>query len=262
MRGLKRLESLIEQIVEEPFVRIFAGRLLPQEVAARLVRALEEVERPGPDGRMEVPGRYRIDLHPDDLLALQAEHPHLAEDLAIGLQSLMRRMQVKLRRPPVVILRADPDLPAHEVRITPLGDDEQTEREHTRDLDLSRVKKGSYEESLSRPQAYLIIEGEETFDLDQPLIRMGRSLDNELVLKDPRVSRHHAQLRQRYGRYILQDLQSTGGTTVNGFAIRETVLRPGDLISLAGVDLLYIETGAGQSSDTRSGDTEPFPTEA
>ena len=211
---------------------------------------------------MEVPGRYRIDLHPDDLSALQAEHPHLAEDLAIGLQSLMRRMQVKLRRPPAVVLRADPDLPEHEVRILPLDEGEQTEREHTRDLDLSRVKQEALDESLSRPQAYLIIEGEETFDLDQPLIRVGRALDNDLVLDDSRVSRHHAQLRQRYGRYILQDLRSTGGTTVNGFAIRETVLRPGDLISLAGVDLLYIETGAGQSSDLRSGDTEPFPTEA
>ena len=72
MDPLVRLERWIEQMVEEPFVRLFAGQLLPQEVARRLANALEDGERVGADGLPEVPGRYRIYLNPDDLSALLA----------------------------------------------------------------------------------------------------------------------------------------------------------------------------------------------
>ena len=62
MNGLNRLESWITQLVEEPFVRLFAGRLLPEQVARALAHALEDGERIGADGTPEVPGRYRIAL--------------------------------------------------------------------------------------------------------------------------------------------------------------------------------------------------------
>ncbi len=56
MNGLMHLERWIEQLVEEPFVRLFAGRLMPQDVVRRLVDALEDGERVGPDGLPEIPG--------------------------------------------------------------------------------------------------------------------------------------------------------------------------------------------------------------
>ncbi len=104
--------------------------------------------------------------------------------------------------------------------------------------------------------AYLIIHGDRTVDLTTPTVRIGRSLDNDVILEDRQVSRYHAQLRQRYGRYILQDLGSTGGTTVNGFPVQEIVLRPGDLISLSGVDLIYAESEPLERTDR--GHTRPF----
>jgi len=63
MNQLINVERWIEQLVEEPFVKLFAGRLLPQDVARHLLRALEDGERFGADGRPEVPGRYRIELN-------------------------------------------------------------------------------------------------------------------------------------------------------------------------------------------------------
>jgi pSer/pThr/pTyr-binding forkhead associated (FHA) protein len=59
------------------------------------------------------------------------------------------------------------------------------------------------------------------------------------VLSDPRVSRRHAQLRWRFGRHVLYDLASSGGTTVNGRAITEAALDPGDVFSLGGADIIY-----------------------
>lgn len=87
--------------------------------------------------------------------------------------------------------------------------------------------------------AFLIVEGVRTFQLMQAVVNIGRRLDNTLVVDDPRVSRNHAQLRAIKGRYVLFDLNSTGGTFVNGQRANQTVLYPGDVISLAGVSLIF-----------------------
>ena len=244
MKSLMRLESWIEQLVEEPFVRLFAGRLLPQDVARHLVRALEDGKRVGADGTPEVPGRYRVALNPEDLVVLERYHPHLDTQLASALQALAERMKVRLMEPAGVILEPRTDIPLRTVVITP-ADSFSTTRDHTRDLDLERIRQMLECEDTTSVKAYLIVQGQRTFDIVQPTIRLGRALDNDVILEDPRVSRYHAQLRCRYGRYILQDLGSSGGTTVNGFPVQEIVLRPGDVISLSGVDVIYAEDETG-----------------
>ncbi len=254
MKSLMRLENWIEQIVEEPFVRLFAGQLLSQDVARHLVRALEDGERIGADGTPEIPARYRITLNPEDLQALQYHHPHLDMQLADALKTLAEKMRVRLMEPPAMLLEARAEVPLHTVQIAP-ENPFPVSYEPTRDLDLERVRRRLAEET-SDLQAYLIIQGERTFDLTQPLVRIGRALDNDLILEDGHVSRYHAQLRCRYGHYILQDLGSSGGTTVNGFAVQEIVLRPGDVISLAGIDLIYAEEEGERyynDRDTRAG---------
>ena len=44
------------------------------------------------------------------------------------------------------------------------------------------------------------------------------------------------------GPYVIFDLQSTGGTTVNGHRVVQQTLTPGDVIALAGVSLVYGKT--------------------
>ena len=43
--------------------------------------------------------------------------------------------------------------------------------------------------------AFLIIDGADIYNLDKEVVNIGRKLDNDLVLDDPRVSRKHGQLR-------------------------------------------------------------------
>jgi pSer/pThr/pTyr-binding forkhead associated (FHA) protein len=71
------------------------------------------------------------------------------------------------------------------------------------------------------------------------VINIGRRPDNQLVINDSRVSRIHAQLRAINGLYIIFDLDTTGGTFVNGQKINQCTLYPGDVISLAGVPLIF-----------------------
>lgn len=87
--------------------------------------------------------------------------------------------------------------------------------------------------------AFLIVEGVKVFPLNLPVVNIGRRLDNQLIIDDPRVSRNHAQLRAIKGRFVVFDLNSTGGTFVNGQRANQSVLYPGDVISLAGVALIF-----------------------
>lgn len=55
------------------------------------------------------------------------------------------------------------------------------------------------------------------------LFTIGRELDNSLVLDSPRLSRYHARLRiSPAGTVLLEDLNSTNGTFVNGYSISGT----------------------------------------
>lgn len=94
--------------------------------------------------------------------------------------------------------------------------------------------------SEPKSNAYLIVSSE-VFQITGELTNIGRKLDNHIVLNDPRISRNHAQIRVVDGQYILLDLNSTGGTMVNGRKISKSVLYSGDAISLAGLDIKFVQ---------------------
>jgi hypothetical protein len=66
---------------------------------------------------------------------------------------------------------------------------------------------------------------------------LGRHHGCDVRLADASVSRRHAQLRFRDGRWILQDLGSTNGTRVNGVPVGRCELRPGDAIEVGSMRL-------------------------
>jgi FHA domain len=61
---------------------------------------------------------------------------------------------------------------------------------------------------------------------------IGRHLNCDVVLSDLQISRRHARLRFRDGRWILQDLESRNGTAVNGTRVGRCELRSGDRITI------------------------------
>ena len=89
--------------------------------------------------------------------------------------------------------------------------------------------------------AFLVITGTKSVPLNQSVIKIGRHHDNTIVIDDPRVSRHHVELRAIKGHFDIFDLGSTGGTYINGMRTAQAILYHGDYISLAGVELLFTQ---------------------
>jgi len=87
--------------------------------------------------------------------------------------------------------------------------------------------------------AFLIVNGVDLFPVKQSVVSIGRRIESVLVLNDPRVSRRHAELRCIRGRYVLFDMGSSGGTYINGKRVTHSVVYDGDVISLAGVHIIF-----------------------
>lgn len=67
---------------------------------------------------------------------------------------------------------------------------------------------------------------------------VGRHPACDVVVVDPTVSRRHAQLTFRDGVWVLQDLASSNGTTVNGERVGRTTLHSGDIVELGAQPIL------------------------
>jgi len=144
-----------------------------------------------------------------------------------------------------------------------LADHVDVVRESTQVLDsLEVAEQLGGDATDTPPQAYLIVNGQTYVPL-RSVTNIGRRRDNTIVLDDPRVSRHHCQLRYRFGAYVLYDLGSRAGTYVNNQRISEVVLQPGDVIALAGERLVYTVDEQTTSEYTPHRDTKltPPPTE-
>lgn len=69
-------------------------------------------------------------------------------------------------------------------------------------------------------------------------IKIGRNSDNHVVLPQGGVSKYHAVLTSLSDNVmILEDLDSTNGTFVNGYRIRRTLVKPTDVVMLSKIEL-------------------------
>src|SRR5712675_3368254 len=103
-------------------------------------------------------------------------------------------------------------------------------------------------------------ERRESFDKTE--INVGRVQGNDLMLPKGNVSKHHARLLYRDGRFIVTDLKSTNGTYVNGRKISQaTIVREGDKIYVGDFVLRLETNGAAGTSrlPASPGATAPSP---
>jgi hypothetical protein len=251
MNKLSRFEALAETLVEGTFARLLHSRLQPVEVARHIARAMEDGQVIGPEGGVWAPDHYWVFLNSEDHRALQSLQPSLETELANYVVDLARRGGVALRMRPVVQLHPSEEVALHrvqvEARLLVEGQAAAIEPGMTQELPTAR-RAAPAPQTPPAPLApvkdqvaprYTLRHAGRRIPIVEPLVSLGRSLDNDIIVSEPQVSRRHAQLRLRHGRYVLYDVGSSGGTTVNGEPVEEFVLDNGDVITLAGVELVF-----------------------
>ena len=73
-------------------------------------------------------------------------------------------------------------------------------------------------------------------------LTIGRAPDNAVIIDNPAVSGHHARVFSESGAVILEDLNSTNGTFVNGQHTTRRVLRAGDVLQVGKHQIVFEPT--------------------
>ncbi|MDH5506879.1 MAG: FHA domain-containing protein [Anaerolineae bacterium] len=240
------IESRLQKFIEHSTARLFAAIDVEASLATRLVDALHAELKITNNGEIIAPDRYTIAVNPRYIQDVRSNRKML-ENLEATLNSAIHDAGIELSSPPRIMIVPDPGLNTGEFKI-------RTQRTEEPLSETSTMQTAPNNNGTTAPRnAFLIVDGSKVFPLESNVVNIGRKLENQLVINDPRISRKHAQLRATKGQYTLFDLDSTGGTSVNGDRISQIVLHPGDVISLAGIALVY-----GQDAIQDIGDTKEY----
>src|SRR5258707_3163610 len=247
---LERLEAMASRVIEGWSARLFRARLQPVQIAKRVIRAMEAHQTISL-AKTFVPNSYVVSLSPTDYAEFEQYKRSLERDLAEAVLGAARDRRFTLLAYPTVEVEEDDDVSPGDVRVDcalvdASGEEvppDEPERlggvaaGHTMVLDRDALLSAK----PRAPQGVIVArEGsvKREVRLSAEPITVGRDPKNDVILDDRRVSRRHAEVRLRLGRYTLYDLQSTNGTFVNGRRIAEMVLSDEDRITIGGAELV------------------------
>lgn len=214
----------------------------PVELARKLAKEMDAHKTAGV-ARVYVPNEYTVYLSGRDRARIEGYERSLEQELSGYLLEHARRRGYDLLTRPAVEFETDERLrlgefgiqtrlvkpPAHE------GDSpSQGEEGHTMVYTAPRPRAAAEPaaEPLVATRAIVELDGRR-YVLDGPRATVGRARDADCVLRDPNVSRRHAELRREpSGDWTIADLGSTNGVKVNGRRVGTSRLRPGDQVTL------------------------------
>jgi Protein of unknown function (DUF3662)/FHA domain len=217
----------------------------PVELARKLAKEMDAHKTAGV-ARVYVPNEYTVYLSGKDRTRLEGYERSLEQELSGYLLEHGRRRGYDLLTRPTVAFETDERLrlgkfgiqarlvkpPAHEG-----APPSQGEEGHTMVYSAVREKPAEAAPAPSHRAEVasrgIVILDDRRYVLDNARSTIGRSRDADCVLRDPNVSRHHAELRRSAaGDWTIADLGSTNGIKVNGRRVGSTRLNPGDQVTL------------------------------
>jgi hypothetical protein len=253
MSVLRNLESKLGGLVEGAFSRAFKANVEPVELARKLAKEMEE-SKMASVSRTYVPNHYRVFLSPDDRSQFATYEPALRKELSDYLLEHARAEGLALTSRPAVEFLTDERLQLGEFGIqaqllSPPEEEQAPAAPHVAPSqgDFGHTMVYSPDRSGARAltpdpprrgtarRAVLAGDGRRTVVEGHPFT-IGRSRDCQLVIDDPNISRHHAELRAEGDSWRIADLGSTNGVKVNRRRVDEALLRGGDRITLGLTD--------------------------
>lgn len=255
---LARFEANIERLVESAFANFFGKKVYAQDIALQLARSMEDRSRPGDAGdpRPIAPDYYAIELNPYICTYLTEQQPGLQQSLSQHLVMLAAQTGYRLTNIPIVQLLSQASLERNQIVVAAT----HTNRPENSTVGMQRVEiqQKPASSSTTNLKAQLLVNSERAIALDSQtdLINIGRQQDNDVVLDDPYISRHHIQIRRRFHEHILFDIHSQGGTFVNGVRIKEHRLQSGDVIQIGRSHIVYLQDPP--PDDTQLAQTDAF----
>lgn len=246
-----QLEKKLQSLFEDQIMVILPGITIEDRVIQKLALALKQNVVEQKDNGSLAPNIYTLIVAPES--ASKWTEPRVMEALQNIISAAIREVGLRLESQPTITITINDSYSDRDISV--IASHKLEPVEDTKGM-IVDTDKGDNTIDTIPDNAFLIVEGVKVYPLKDAVVNVGRRLENHLVIDDPRISRNHAQLRAINGRYVLFDLNSTGGTFVNGQRTSQTVLYPGDVISLAGVALIFGQDNPPPRPDLN--ETTPF----
>lgn len=228
---LLKIEERAQDLIERSIGRLLGDSTLNKEIAQKLVNQVELGQHEG-----QVCDHYWVHIEPGELDVLLRASESIEEDLSRFLANYTEDADFSTRGPIIVILVPDEDVITRNPLFVLGCGISQVESTKA----LQAIDNDALFEDVRSLDAFFI-DGTRHIPLDRPTISIGRHLENDIVVDSKAVSRRHAQIRWRNGKFVLHDLGSKEGTQKNGLRTRESVLSPGDVITVGVSSFVYGE---------------------
>jgi len=243
-KNLDKLEAHLRFLFEDKLFSIFNVEGHSRSLFSDLIHVMEQNIITNDAGLSFAPDRYIISVPRQDFIKWQI-HQDILDEIAAVIYTKGRGEGFLFRHKPIIQLKSDLLDQSIQLKaeISPINSlkfdtDVITQEEHLK-----------IEDTLPE-EAFLIVGGMTNFPLKGSVINIGRHSENDLIINDPHISRHHAQLRAIKKRYIIFDVGSIGGTLINGKPITQATLFNGDVIRLGMTNLIYVQTDKSTKSTT------------
>lgn len=273
MGFLQQIEKRMETLVEGVFGRAFRRQVHPVEIAKGLTKQMDE-GRMVSVSRTYAPNDFTVHLSKEDGESIEAYKRSLKDELIQYASSHAQNKDYHLMTPPRVQFVTEESLRFGEFGVTARLSRGEGPREEDAPSDTSgqtrifQTETSEEQESggttaisaeearqqgLARERVELVLNGE-TYPLEgRGPWSVGRSDDNEVVVKDPNVSRKHAKLVRSENGFLVEDLGSTNGTLLGGAPIDRERIEDGDEITFGQVTAQFIRRSDAQGGTPRGG---------
>jgi hypothetical protein len=239
-KNLDRIETQLRNLFEDRLTALFTGDSMKASFIDALLKEMRLHIHIDSQNHPIAPDRYIIHVPQNELVKWQL-HQDILNEIAKTLYLSGHAEGYLFNRDPTIDLQTDPETKNETFFISVQSATEPYELP-----DTSAMTQSQKLDNLSAipEDAFLIIGGRDNFPLNKNIVDIGRHSNNDLALDDPRISRHHAQLRVINNNFVIFDVGSTGGIFINGRQISQATLRTGDVIRLGMTNLIFVQNSA------------------
>ena len=224
--GLRDLERAIERGVDGILGRVFKAEMNVMEIDNRLRREIDAGTRRTKDGVRVAPNKLEVRLHPDDVATVAGNEPdqELVDVLLERARNHAKTNEYRFDGPLVVDLVEDPEVLMGTIEIFAAAE-----------ASVAGIPPGTlvYPDGFRLDLTSTGIEG----------IVLGRDpATSDLHIEDELASRNHSLLRPSPRGWVVEDLQSTNGTRINGLRIAVQLLSDGDTLAIGATTFVFHES--------------------
>jgi len=217
---LDQFEQRLDSLLSGALTAAFDEEVQPVEIVAAVTREMDEHLQELDNGRLIAPNHFIVDLAKHDYERMQDYFKTLEPEFADTARAHANMQHYTLIGPVVVTLMKDDELEDGVFRVS----FEQ----------LPAVTSSG----LPAPTSHRITINAVAHPLTKPVNRIGRSVDADIMINDPAISRIHAEITIG-SNVMLRDLGSTNGTWLNGVRISEVELAGPTIFKLGTIEVHY-----------------------